>query len=90
VQAALTMNIPLSRGSCASRSGDDPQFRGIGIITMKAFIAAALLGVALLAAPSLAQAHGYGHGGYHHGWHGGYHHHYGYHRHYRHSHRWHY
>jgi hypothetical protein len=88
------MNTPLSRGSCASRSGDDPQFRGIGIITMKPFITAALLGVALLAAPSLAQAHGYGHGyghgGYHHRWHGGYHHHYGYHRQYHHSHRWHY
>ena len=29
---------------------------------MKTFITAALLGLALLAAPSLAQAHGYGHG----------------------------
>jgi hypothetical protein len=69
------------------------QFRGEDL-TMKAFITVALLGVALLAAPSLAQAHGYGHGyghgGYHHRWHGGYHHHYGYHRQYHHSHRWHY
>jgi len=51
---------------------------------MKTFITAALLGLARLAAPSLAQAHGYGHGYGH----GGYHHHYGYPRHYHHSHRW--